>query len=237
MVIRMGMIPNPPDKLAVFPHLEMGDQIISNGMCRVLAKSGRQMVWLCRMPYLQDVRAMFSDLSNVQVLGAMGYDDVKRRWISVWPGALKLGSFRPKDFNMVRWDSEFYRHAGIPFIERWKSFALSASLLPKQLVEKKPVVLVHEDATRQYFVRENRLPKGLEVVRITRRPRFWDWLPDILAATELHFIDSSFLNLAESLWHKGLLPNTRLVWHRYAKRYPVGESGGPTVQAPWEIFD
>lgn len=65
---------------------------------------------------------------------------------------------------------------------------------------------------------------------------FWDWLPDILKASELHFVDSSYLNLAESLWHWGLLEDKRLVFHRYAKVQRYG-SVPPVLRGPWEIID
>jgi hypothetical protein len=224
----------PTESLLVAPHLEMGDAIVSNGICRTLAKSEKKIVWLSRHDYTVAVRRMFADLPNVQVLPVLSYEEVRNRWLPVWPRTVKLGYFA-KDFDCSKWDSEFYRQAGYSFDNRWTEFALPPALLP-QGVTKQPFALVHEDHPRQFLVDPNRLPKDIEVRYITRRASFWDWVPDILAAQELHFIDSAFLNLAESLWGLKLLNSTKLVFHKYAKRYPVNGGLWPQLRGPWEVL-
>lgn len=234
--IRLGAIPNPPDKLFVFPHLEMGDALVCNGLCRTLAASGRQIVWLARATYVFAVRRMFADLPNVQVLAALDYEEVKQRWLPVCPGALKLGYFSPP-FNDKVWDQEFYRQAGVPFENRWTHVKFPPDLFPAGPRTHQEFVLVHHDPSRNMRIDESRLPAGLPYRFITLRPSFWDWMPEVLSARELHVIDSSFLNLAESLWTLGCLSGTRLVWHKYSKKYPLYGGRWPQLRGPWEVLE
>jgi hypothetical protein len=129
-----------------------------------------------------------------------------------------------------------YRQAGMDYDLRWKNFMMPRKLWDKPTYTRKPVALFHEDPKRAFFVRRNMLPANMEHARIDQRPSILDWLPDIYAARELHFIDSSFLNLAESLYAMGFLRDKALVFHKYAKVYP-GKAKWPQLRAPWMIFE
>lgn len=227
-------IPKPPDKLVIYPHLEMGDALITNGLCRHLAASGRHMIWMCDVKYVFDVRRMYEDLPNVQVLGALGYDDIKNRWKPAIPDAKCLGYFSESGFNVDRWDESFYHALGVNFNLRWEGFRLPISLRLAEPTAKEDIALVHEDSSRGFTIVRQLLPKELKHTFISKRKSFWDWLPEVLSAKELHFIDSSFLNLAESLFALGYLRGTKLVYHAYAKHY--SDAGPPQMRAPWHVF-
>jgi hypothetical protein len=231
---RGTQIPNPPNKLVVFPHLEMGDALIVNGLCRTLAATTNSMIWMTDVKYVFDVRRMYEDLPQVQVLGALGYDDIRNRWIPSCLDAKRLGLFADAGFNLDRWDESFYHQLGIDFNLRWSSFQLPPSLRMAEPTQKEPVALIHEDPSRAFNVVRQLLPAGLKHIFITSRPSFWDWMPQMLAVQEVHCIDSAYLNLVESLYALGYLRNTKLVWHAYAKRYT--QSGPPQMRAPWHIF-
>jgi len=192
--------------------------------------------WITKTDYVRAVRATIEDVPNVQVLAAIDYEEVKRRWIPQCPNSLCLGYFNQLGFNEAKWDSEMYRQAEIPFDTRWTEFRLPARLVRGWKEPKRNIALVHEDYDRNFLIRPNALPNDLEIFRINKRPSILDWMPEILAAKELHFIDSSFLNLAESMHAMGVLPNTALVFHRYAKQYP-GHSRWPELRGPWRIID
>jgi len=227
-------LPKPPDVTVVFPHLEMGDALITNGMCRTIAANGRKVVWLCDVKYVWDVRKMYKDLPNVQVLGALGYDDIKHRWMPSVPDAKCIGDFSPDTFDVSKWDEAFYHQLGMNFNLRWTAFGLPPSLRLAEPTIKEPQVLIHDDPGRRFNILRALLPKDKKHIVITNRNLFWDWLPEVLASSELHFIDSAFLNLAESLYGLGYLRNTKLVWHKYSRNY--SRTGPPMMKAPWFIF-
>lgn len=227
----------PPPKLLVAGHLEFGDALVMNGLIRTLAKNGQPLAWMTGSQNIRAVRATIADLTNVEVLGSLDYHGVRNQWLPVWPNKLCLGYFNANGFDEAKWDSEFYRQANVPFDARWSEFRLPSRLWHKpDLYPRRDTVLIHEKPDKGWFVKREMLPAGLEQVRIIQRPSILDWLPDIYSARELHFIDSSFLNLAESLYAMGFLRDTKLVFHRYAKVYP-GKAKWPVLRAPWLIFD
>lgn len=228
--------PKPPPSLYVFGHLEMGDCLVLNGLIRVLARQNERVKWVVKTDYINAVRATVADLQNVQVLASKGYDEVKNRWIPQCrdSACLKLGYFCEKGFDESKWDSEFYRQAGISFDARWTECRFPSKLLTPQ-PEKRSVALVHEDEERKFFIKPEFLPSDLEILRITRRASILDWLPDMFSSKELHFIDSAFLNLAESLWAVGALTNTDMIFHQYVKYYP-GKARWPELRGPWRVF-
>lgn len=227
---------NPPPSLYVFGHLEFGDAIVLNGLIRALARQHAKINWVTKTDYCPAVRETVADLQNVQVLAAQDYNEVRNRWIPNCPNSLKLGYFAEAGFDESKWDSEMYRIANIPFECRWSEFRLPIKLLAGRREPKKNIALVHEDVSRAFLIKPELLPPGLEIFRVNKRTSILNWLPEMFAAKELHFIDSSFLNLAESLHAMGALPNTTLVFHRYAKRY-TGKSRWPELRAPWRIFE
>lgn len=232
----MNNIPKPPPSLLIAGHLEFGDAIVLNGLVRFLARQEPRIVWLTGTANVNAVRTTVMDVPNVEVMGSLSYEEVKRRWMPVWPNVLGLGYFenRGKGFDESKWDEEFYRHADINFDARWLEFKLPSKLLLAK-EPKRDIVLIHEKLDLGWHVRTDMLPKDLEHVRIHQRPSILDWLPEIFAAKELHFIDSAFLNLAESLYAMGFLRNTALCFHRYAKVY-AGKARWPVLRAPWRIF-
>lgn len=230
----MNDVPSPPDSLYVFGHLAFGDALVLNGMIRVLARLHTSVKWVVHTDYIRAVRATVEDVSNVQVLAALSYEEVRKRWIPQCPKNLRLGYFADA-FDEARWDREMYRIAGIHFDARWTECRFPMRLLKGSKEPKRNIALVHEDYERKFLIRPELLPSDLEVFKINKRPSILDWLPEIFSARELHFVDSSFLNLAESLHAMGALSNTTLIFHRYAKQYP-GAAKWPELRAPWRIF-
>lgn len=227
-------IPEPPEKLIVFGHLEMGDALVLNGLYRTLAATSKSLILLTDVKFVNDVRRLYEDFPQIQVLGALGYDDIRSRWIPSCLDAKRLGFFADSGFNLDRWDESFYHGLGVNFNLRWSAFQLPPSLRLAEPTRKDKVVLIHEDPTRKFTIVRQLLPAGVKQVFVTHRPSFWDWMPEMLAAQEVHCIDSSYLNLAESLYALGYLRNTKLVWHKYAKHYQ--QAGPPQMRAPWHIF-
>lgn len=230
-------IPQPPAKLLVAGHLEAGDAFVLNGLIRVLARKHERIVWLTGTNNIRAVRETVADLSNVEVMASLSYEEVKRRWMPVWSPVLGLGYFDNKGvgFDESKWDREQYRQAEVDFNCRWTEFRLPGKLLMSN-TPRRDIVLIHEKPEHGWIVKPEMLPSGLEHVRITPRGSILDWLPEVFAARELHFIDSAFLNLAESLYAMGYLRDTALCFHKYAKQYP-GKAKWPELRAPWRVFE
>jgi hypothetical protein len=231
------MATTPPVKrLFVFQHLGMGDAIICNGMIRTLAKQHPKVCPVTDARYIHAVRMMYRDVPNIQVLATITYEEVEHRWKPVHQDGMYLGYFAA-GFNPKKFVQEFYRQSGVPLDARWDAFELPVGFFKPPPVDTD--VLVHDSQDRGFGIYDFRLPTGRKITRITRRNNFWDWLPEIRGAKEIHCIDSSYLNLVDSMWYKKMLqPDVKLVWHWYAR--PLGksahDSGSPAYRAPWEIL-
>lgn len=214
-------------------HLEFGDALVLNGLVRELSARIPSLVWPVSSRYVFPVRFMMSDLPGVRITGVDSYPDVQDLWLPRWPEAIRLGFFFDGEFDQLHWDREFYRQAGVDFNVRWSGFKFGFPL-PQPIHTK---MLIHEDLSRGYII-----DRGISAIdrrsatQVTHRPSILDWLPEVLGAQELHVIDSAFLNLAESLYALGHLRGTRMVFHRYSKKYP-GPARWPTLRAPWEVLE
>lgn len=222
-------IPQPPASFYVFAPLHFGTAIALNGLIRVLARRHPIVRWVVKTEYIHAIRQMISDVPNVQVLAALHEHEVRTRWLPQCPQRVGLGCFSERG-DIPQTDAELYQQAGVPFEARWTECRFPKSLLKGVTTTKKPIALVYE--APNILVKPDFLPERLNIFRIINRESALDWLPDILSAQELHFIDSSFLKLAESLHAVGALPGTTLVFHKYAKGTP-----GPELRGPWKIFD
>jgi hypothetical protein len=222
-------IPVPPQSFYVFAPLQFGTAIALNGLIRVLARRHSILRWVVKSEYIHAVRQMISDVPNVQVLAAIHEHEVRSRWLPQCPLRVGLGCFSAKG-DIPQTDAELYAQAGVPFDARWTECKFPKALIKDATSTKKPVALVYE--TDKFLVKPDFLPDKLNIFRMVNRSSALDWIPEMLSASELHFIDSSFLKLAESLHAMGALPNTTLVFHKYAKGTP-----GPELRGPWKIFD
>lgn len=228
------------EELLVFPNLEMGDNIVLNGMCRFLARQEKAIAWAARHDHIAAITRMFSDLPNVRTVLVNEYNYAKEyaKLGEEWARQIRIGYFSEagSTWNSAtsgHWDQKFYEEGRVDFDERWKSFSLPADLLRPQ--KRENFALIHQIPEREIVIQADLFPKNIPLVHIRWLPSFWDWMPSILSASELHFVDSSYLNLAESLYAIGLLRDTKLVFHSYAK-LRIAREKYPVLRAPWEIL-
>lgn len=221
-------IPQPPAALYVFAPLAFGTAITLNGLIRVLARQHPIVRWVVKSEYIHAVRQMISDVPNVQVLAATTDHEVRTRWLPQCPQQIRLGCFSDKG-DIPQSDADLYKQAGVSFDARWTECNFPKALLTGVTLTKQPIALVYE--TSKLLIKPEFLPRKLDIFRIVNRASALDWLPEMLSARELHFIDSSFLKLAESLHAMGALPGTTLIFHKYVKG-----TSGPELRGPWKIF-
>lgn len=219
-------------------HTELGDLFICEGLIRQYAKFSDRVYFTTR--YASEARLLFADLDGAvqpvtveRILYPTRHDvqvdvPVHKLYFGYYHEEFqkhgKLGPDGLYTFDKVHWDREFYRQAGMSFLSRW-----SASDLPNPYEFNPPSdvpsgsVLVHDDS---------RFPlSGVEGIRIGKRKTIFDWMLPISKAKEVHCIDSSVLNLVESMWANGYLSGkTRLHYHA-----AVRKSDPPTLLAPWRV--
>jgi hypothetical protein len=217
-----------PNPLYVFSDLTFGTALVLNGLIRVLARQHEQVKWIVLTKYIHPIRQTIADVPNVQALAAWNDAEVLQRWIPQCPHNLCLGKFA-KDFDGR--ESELYRVARVPYDARWTECRFPAKLLSGYREPKRPIALVYE--TTEFPVKGDFLPQDKEIFRVIHRTSALDWIPEMVSAQELHFIDSSFLTLAESLYATGALAGTNLIFHKYARPNRIDQER----RAPWKVFE
>lgn len=220
----------PP--LHILGHLDLGDAFVLNGLVHHISDTEPQIIWYVKPKYVSDVAAMMASNPNVTVAPAGGgYEDPKAKWLTA-ERTLRLGFFNGGKFHTPRWDSEFYQQAGVPFPVRWNRFSISPDLFPLK-IETSPFILVHDDPERNFLINPEMLPASIEIARVRPGKSIWDWMTCIYYAEQIHAIDSSVLNLVESLRNV----KAKLFFHRYARKMVPEGANYPTLMKPWTILD
>jgi hypothetical protein len=202
-------------KYMVMPT-QLGDMIVSTGMINYFSKS-EKIVVPCLKHNELSVRSFFDGNENVEISvietpRAMEawLNDANKLCIKVYNYAGMVGhlsmSFAPR----------FYQSVGLPYEIRWEyGNLLEQAKKVKQLpVPTESYIFIHTDIKRKIIIDESLLPIGMyKVYALPYEQSILAYMDLIINATELHFIDSCFLHLAEYFPLKG-----RVVYHKYARR-------------------
>lgn len=204
-------------------HLGLGDAIICNGLIRELAKRHNLIHVPAKPDKFASVFWMFSDLPNVIVICVDDDADMNATAKTKLNQGLGLWSQRGI-LDWQHWDKQFYEDVGVPFDARWNSFYVPpCKTLPYPSGE---YAFVHEEPGRGMAIQQ--FPK-MAIYAPPHPPHiFWN-LAALQHATEIHVVNSCFLNLAESV------PTAarRLVVHNYARK---DRAGLPTLRKNWEVL-
>lgn len=259
---------NDKEYFWIFISLGLGDALVCNGLIRHYAAlhSDKYIiipVWehnLAAVQWsLEDVKNIFfypieteqqlldcrNHISSGQRLCLGFYEcnyDVFTRMLKENPTLQMQGSAIDgllSDFNPVKWDSEFYRQAGLDPELSYSGFRVPDFKLNLPLMPKYPMRVYHHDLERGFAIKDapfdilfNDYKGTLENpggIFLSNKIPLRDSCHFIHNAGELHLIDSSMLCLADRL----PTPHCkRFVFHRYARR-----GLPPTLRKPWEVID
>lgn len=211
-------------------HLGLGDHLICNGLVKEYASQYDRVIVPCKQHNEPSVRQMFLDDARIHAVAVRDDSDadkVSSLFEESGSDLLNLGMFGEKPFDIMRWDSEMYRQAGVTFETRWERFSFQ---IPEdfQLADPGGFAFVHDDPSRGFKMRKSELP-GIPHCRPSPAGTIFHWVPHILAAKEIHCIDSCFAILVDSLKD---ISAERLVLHLYARR-----DKPPHYRKQWEVLE
>jgi hypothetical protein len=204
-------------------HLGLGDAIICNGLVRELAKRHDKVYLPAKLEKMISVFWMFSDLENVRIVPVKDDSEMNEKanqFQSIGLGIWSKGGLR--DWSC--WDQQFYEDARVSFEARWSQFKV-----PECKQAEPPsgdYAFIHHDPARGMTMRKVATIPIYEPSHAQHI--FWN-VSALQRATEIHVVNSSFLNLAESL----PLCAKRLVVHNYAR---IDRAGIPTLRKHWEVL-
>lgn len=231
------MRPPPPRKLAVLPHLGLGDMLLFRGLVSGLCDAWDHVAVVCARKYLGSVTALFEDLApRVSLVPveeahaispAYGAPPARLRALEQMGFELLLlgyhaggGAWRELDKSWVR---AMYRQAGVDPALITERFAVPRSraaqaraMLGRALAiaAGRRIVLIHDDAARPLEVP----PLAADCVALhvddprIRSDNIFDYHDLLGAAEHVHCIESCFALLVDLA---GL--GTPMTIHAYAK--------------------
>jgi len=232
MSARLKTAPLPPEGLFIHSHTELGDLFVMEGLLRHLAESYKEVRFLTR--YAWEARRLFADDKRIVPVSVMVKQYPERHALEAPPGfdSMFLGFYHEacqgnaffwgtEGFRPDFWDREFYRVAGVDFSVCWRKSSLPPLRVAGSVGIRDGAVLVHDDG----------FPLPVEGRRIIPRGSIFNWMRPLSRAKEVHCIDSSVLNLVESMWANGYFDcGTELFFYPGARA-----SVPPTMLAPWNV--
>ena len=223
-----------------FPHLGLGDHVISCGIVKNIDK-GKKIMIVCKKHNAPSVKRMHPEH---EFLIVEDHGDAVRK-------VAKIRAMQTHDIVAVNtniselkngesFDQNFYSQLNLPYEDRWNKFSYERD------EEKEKIILgtipagefafVHDDKSRNLGALEGKLPKDLQIYR----PNHWwgkdtditifDYVPLIERAKEIHCMDSSFATMID---HIASLKDKSKFIHRYIRECT---GGGPFYKNGWKIL-
>lgn len=178
--------------MIIWAHQQMGDHVLCNGMYRCLADRFGSIQVACIEQNIANVRTMLASDSRISVV-QFSDEPTIHRVLGGQPGeaVLRAGSHSHQPFDRWQFDMEFYRHAGVPFENRWTRCFM-------------PPVAQIEPPQGDYIFVHDRPEMGAKIMAngAVERPRqgqsIFAHRKLIMSAREIHCVSSSFAVFADS---------------------------------------
>jgi len=192
----------------IYHHLGLGDHIICNGLVRCMIKPNEKYTMFVKEHNLDSVRFMYKDLKNLVFL--VGDDDFARNFIhvnNISKENLIIAGFG-RHPNSKEFDDSFYLQNNLPFKYRWDKFYVERDYESEKKIFKmydvneNDYVFVHDDNKRNININNTKIVnKNLKVIKPNKKltSNIFDYCYLMENSAELHFIDSSFRLLYDSL--------------------------------------
>ena len=207
-------------KLLVHHHLGLGDHFICNGLVRHLARERGEIGLFAYRKNAVSVAFMYRDDPRIAVIPVDG--DAQAQSISRQAGisALRIG-FEHMGCSGRSFAEDFYSQLGLDYRVRFDGFhvrrdpARERALFERLVGARARYAFLHEDRRRGFIV--DRANASSDLPFVVPEPgltdNIFDYVGVLEQAEELHLIDSSFLNLADSIQVNA----RRFAYHRYAR--------------------
>lgn len=210
----------------VMLHLGCGDGILCNALLRKISEDYDLVQFPCYLHNYETMAFMFRDNPKIQPVAIKDEADALAVCKESKCPCIKLGYYNEGSFNPNIFDQEFYRHAGVPFEERWSGFKMP---YVNRIGLDEPMIFVHSDIERGFNVDFSpHINKCAPIYFADKSRSFFDHLIPLQDAFEIHCFNSSFLILADSLPDD---PKQKLFFHKYARPTPH-----PTLKRRWTIL-
>lgn len=208
----------------IYHHLGLGDHIICNGMVRLFYEKYGKIKLFCKSSNIENVRFMFSDLINLELIPVNNDHDVEFYTVhnNIQNDLIKIGfSEMKKHQPPLTFDKAFYEIAGMDFSVRFNHFHVPRNHIKEESVYKElnpnnePYIFVHDDKERGFEIDSNKINRDLKIIRNDTKYGLFDILKIIEDAEEVHVMQSSIKDLINSF----IFTKPKLFLHLYVRNY------------------
>jgi len=221
----------------IFPHLGLGDQIISNGLVRHYSELYDKIYLFCKPQYLSNVSYMYRDNINIHFLSLNDNEVIEFMKINPNNNYIVTGHtneyFKLIDSSVETFDTLFYKILNIDpnikwdkfYYERNKEKELSAFYETYNLKNEEEYIFIHESVGRKVYRNIDKSIKQIHPDNMNLN--IFDYLYIIEKAKEVHVMNSSFMNLIDCMQ----LKHNNLFYHEYAR-----PGINTTLKLNWTIY-
>ena len=211
------------NELYIWHHLGIGDAFICNGIVRHYSKIYSKIYLFYRDPYLEKVKRLYKDLSNIEFIdGGVKEDNLAKIWELLNPTKklLKLVINRLPD--TLTFDQEFYRLARLPFNYKWDKFYFNRDLKREKevyydvlgLKDNEEYTFLHTANRDGSDITPKEVQKDIKIIRPNNQEvDLYDFLYTMEKAKEVHMMNSSFQCLVDCIQ----LKNDNLFYHKHIR--------------------
>jgi hypothetical protein len=213
--------------LYILHHLGLGDHIICNGLVRFFYSSHAEIFLFCLSNNYENIKYMFRDLENLHLLKFNNEKEIQNyidENSNIMNDLLSVGYYNQKYYTLLQqitFDKCFYFQACLNFDIRFSEFNYERNYISEEKVYKKlnpndeAYILVFDDPSRGFVVNDNKINSKLKIIRNDYNYLMFDYLKLIENATEIHAMQSGFLDLINSY----KLSKPKIFRHRYIRNY------------------
>jgi len=214
------------NKIYIYHHLGLGDFISCNGIVRSIVKENKKssIFVFCKKDQLKIVKFMYRDENKIKLIPIKTKNNTEKEFsykiekhikrVSKKSKIIKIGFSNFNDIynkfysyrNPITYDMVFYKQLKIPYKKRfsecyWKRDKRAEDRVFKKLIKDKDKMyaFVHDDESLGYKINDNFVTSGLKIIRNDKNENIFNMAKVIENADELHFMESSLRNMAETL--------------------------------------
>ena len=231
----------------IYHNMGMGDHILCNAIIRINAKKYDRIYLFVKPNNLKNVAYMYRDLQNIKFIS---FDDAQTKsFMQINPdnNYLVIGITAEWFYNLdvkkiyETFDHGFYVSAGIPMEDKWNKFFFQRDIEKEKnafyniigLKDNEEFIIVHDDPKNGRPFKSSLIPKDLKIINPSdfKEVGLFDFLYTFEKAKELHMMNSSFMNLIDTIQ----LKTGDLILHSYA-RTDMGPNPNPKLKLNWKIL-
>jgi hypothetical protein len=191
----------------IYHHLGLGDHIICNGMVRLFYERYGKIKLFSKNGNLENVKFMFSDLSNLELIPVNNDYDVESYIIknNIQNDLIKIGFSEMRRHQPPHtFDQAFYKIAQMDFNTRFDYFKVPRNYEAENSVynelnpTNEPYIFVHDDKNRGFEIDKSKIDSKLKIIENDIKYGLFDMLKIIENAEEVHVMQSSIKDLINS---------------------------------------